>query len=101
MYLNILFGVKIKLISAIVSFIAITQLCSSQNIRSNEGGYILAPSHLLDGEQPEANWIWDSGELNPKNYYLHARRKFSLPNAVKEARAYISAFAFAELYING
>ena len=101
MYLNILFGVKIKLISAIVSFIAITQLCSSQNIRSNEGGYILAPSHLLDGEQPEANWIWDSGELNPKNYHLHARRKFSLPNAVKEARAYISAFAFAELYING
>ncbi len=92
---------KIKFIVVIISFTVITQLCFSQNIGSNEGGYILAPSHLLEGEQPEANWIWDSGELNPRNYYLHVRRKFSLPNTVKEAKAYISAFAFAELYING
>jgi len=65
------------------------------------GGYILAPSHLLNGVKPEANWIWDSGEINPRNYFLYARKSFSLNNAAREAVAYISAFAFAELYING
>ena len=74
---------NIKFISAVIFFTAMMQLCFLQNIESNEGRYILAPSHLLDGEQPEANWIWDSGELNPRNYHLHVRRKFSLPNAVK------------------
>jgi alpha-L-rhamnosidase len=67
----------------------------------NGGGYILPPSHLLDGIQPEASWIWDSGEINPGNYYLHVRKSFTLNNQVKEARAFISAFALAELYING
>jgi alpha-L-rhamnosidase len=67
----------------------------------NGGGYILAPSHLLDGVKPEANWIWDSGEIKPKNYYLHVRKSFSLNNSVNEAKAYISAYSFAELYING
>jgi len=65
------------------------------------GGYILAPSHLLDGMQPEASWIWDSGEINPYNYYLHIRKSFELDNSPIEARAFISAHAFAELYING
>ena len=92
---------RIELLSTIIFFTAITKLCFSQNIRSNDGGYILAPSHLLDAEQPEANWIWDSGEVNPRNYHLHLRRKFYLSNNVKQAKAYISAFAFAELYING
>ena len=65
------------------------------------GGYILPPSHLLNGIQPEANWIWDSGEIKPRNYYLYVRKSFSLNNSVKEATAYISAYSFAELYING
>jgi len=65
------------------------------------GGYILAPSHILDGVKPEANWIWDSGEINPRNYFLYVRKSFTLDQPAKEATAYISAFAFAELYING
>ena len=65
------------------------------------GGYILAPSHLLDGVQPEASWIWDSGEINPYNYYLHVRKSFELANSPIEARAFISAHAFAELFVNG
>ncbi len=64
-------------------------------------GYISSPSHLLDGVQPEANWIWDSGEDNPRNYYLYVRKSFSLNNPALQAKAYISAYAFAELYING
>ena len=64
-------------------------------------GYIIPPSQLLDGEAPEANWIWDSGEANPRNYFLHVRKSFSLNKSAVEANAYISAYAFAELYING
>jgi len=71
------------------------------SFESNGGGYILPPSHMLDGKQPEASWIWDSGEINPRNYYLHFRKSFALSNPVQEARAYLSAFAFTELYING
>ncbi|MEA3463168.1 MAG: family 78 glycoside hydrolase catalytic domain [Bacteroidota bacterium] len=56
---------------------------------------------MLDGVQPEASWIWDSGEINPYNYYLHVRKSFELDNSPIEARAFISAHAFAELYING
>ncbi|MCP4312087.1 MAG: family 78 glycoside hydrolase catalytic domain [Bacteroidetes bacterium] len=67
----------------------------------NEEGYISPPSHLLDGVPPEASWIWDSGEINPRNYFLHVRKSFSLDRPAREARAYISAYAFAELYING
>ncbi len=65
------------------------------------GGYIIPPSLLLDGEAPKANWIWDSGEANPRNYFLHVRKSFSLNKLAVEANAYISAYAFAELYING
>lgn len=64
-------------------------------------GTISKPSQLLDGVTPKANWIWDSGEENPLNYYLHVRKSFSLEGKPEEAIAYVSAYAFAELYING
>ncbi len=53
----------------------------TRDIEYSGGGHILPPSHLLDGIQPEASWIWDSGEINPRNYYLHVRKSFSLRNA--------------------
>ena len=62
----------IKLTSSLIFLIAIIQLCSSQNIEFDEGGYILAPSNLIEGKKSDAKWIWDSGEPNPKNYFLHA-----------------------------
>ena len=65
------------------------------------GGSISLPSNMLDGVKPEASWIWDSGEDNPRNYFLHVRKSFSLEASAQEANAYISASAFAELYING
>ena len=67
----------------------------------NGDGYISPPSHLLDGIQAEASWIWDSGEINPRNYYLYVRKSFELKKSPVEARAFISAHAFAELYVNG
>ncbi len=86
-----------------------TWSCNNESNRIGKGkepgrkeeGYILPPSHLLDGVRPEANWIWDSGESNPRNYYLYVRKSFSLNKSAVEANAYISAYAFAELYING
>ena len=67
----------------------------------NRGGHISPPSSLLDGVQAEANWIWDSGESNPRNYFLYVRKSFTLEESALEANAYISASDFAELYING
>lgn len=62
---------------------------------------ISKPSALLDGITPEAKWIWDAGETNPLNYYLYARKSFSLDAKPTEAHAFVSASAFAEIYMNG
>ena len=62
---------------------------------------ISAPSVLLNNQKPTANWIWDSGPDNPQNYYLLIRKTFDLHQIPTEAEALISAFAFADVYING
>ena len=92
-------------ILVILLFACVVESCLQQSNKNKEkntdgtkfehsgGGYILPPSDLLDGIQPEANWIWDSGEINPKNYFLHVRKSLTLNNPVQEARAFISAAA--------
>ncbi|MBW8325908.1 MAG: glycoside hydrolase family 78 protein [Prolixibacteraceae bacterium] len=67
----------------------------------NSGATISAPSKLLDGKTPVANWIWDSGEDNPKNYYLMVRKTIELKQVPSEAKAFISAYSYADVYING
>lgn len=62
---------------------------------------IAAPSVLLNNQKPTAHWIWDSGPDNPLNYYLLIRKTFELQQIPTEAEAFISAFAFADVYING
>ena len=62
---------------------------------------ISAPSLLLDNHQPEANWIWDSGQDNPRNYYLMIRKSVDLEVVPTASKAFISAFAYADVYING
>ncbi|MDD4604646.1 MAG: family 78 glycoside hydrolase catalytic domain [Bacteroidales bacterium] len=62
---------------------------------------ISAPSALLDSKTPQASWIWDSGEDNPVNYYLMVRKTFDLERVPAEAKAFISAFSYADVYING
>ncbi|MDX2431083.1 MAG: family 78 glycoside hydrolase catalytic domain [Bacteroides sp.] len=63
--------------------------------------HISEPSVLLDNTEPVANWIWDSGADNPLNYYLLVRKTVDLEQVPSKAEAFISAFAFAHVYING
>jgi alpha-L-rhamnosidase len=62
---------------------------------------ISAPSKLLDGKTAGANWIFDSGEDNPTNYYLLVRKTIDLKQIPSEAKAFISAYSYADVYING
>ena len=71
-----------------------------QKLTSTEPS-IAPPSKLLDNKKPEANWIWDSGQENPRNYYLLVRKTINLDEMPVFAIAFISAFAYADVYING
>lgn len=69
---------------------------------TNEIGHIISPpSQLLDNQKPEASWIWDFGAENPRNYYLLVRKTIDLQQIPNESKAFISAFAYADVYING
>jgi len=85
--------------------LAFTVKVSAQQSRSDyrwgNHSSISAASATLNGVQPLANWIWDSGADNPQNYYLLVRKSFVLKRMPLLAKAYISAFASADLYING
>ncbi len=65
------------------------------------GTSISVPSGLLDGKTPVANWIWDSGEDNPINYYLMVRKTIELKQVPSEANAFISACSYSDVYVNG
>ncbi len=66
-----------------------------------QGGFIAPPATTLMGKKPEARWIWDAGEINPRNTYLQVRKAFDLKEVPVSAVTYVSAHAFAELYVNG
>ncbi len=84
----------------IVVLFSVLAECSAEK-NDIGSGYISPVSTQFEGTVPEANWIWDSGERNPQNYYLYVRKDFTLDSPAAEAWAYISASSFAELYING
>ena len=92
---------KIKKETTFLFFFTIFQLCVCQNKISSKGGFISPISKSFEGQEPEAYWIWDSGDPNPKNYYLHFRKTINLNKLIKDAKVYVSAFSFAEIYING
>jgi hypothetical protein len=77
------------------------QLPAQLPIGNESGSTISKPSVLLGNHKPVANWIWDAGEDNPRNYYLLIRKTFDLDQIPNDATAYISAFAYADIYING
>ena len=95
------FLIKNKTKATVLIFFSIFQICLSQNKISSKGGFISPISKSFEGQEPEAYWIWDSGDPNPKNYYLHIRKTINLNRLIKEAKVYVSAFSFAEIYING
>ncbi|MEO7716754.1 MAG: family 78 glycoside hydrolase catalytic domain [Capsulimonas sp.] len=69
--------------------------------RWGKNSFISAPSSTLNGVKPLASWIWDSGPENPQNTYLLVRKSFHLGELPKTANAFISAYAYADVYING
>lgn len=69
--------------------------------RWGKNASISKTSLTLDGVKPIANWIWDSGIENPRNYYLLVRKTFNLDKVPLTAVAFISAYAYADVYING
>jgi len=69
--------------------------------RWGQHSYISAPSSTLNGVKPLSSWIWDSGDPNPQNYYLLVRKTFTLDKLPKTANAFISAYAYADVSING
>ena len=92
-------------IAAVIAGIILTLNLNAQTSQYNyawgKQSYISEPSSTLDGVQSLANWIWDSGEANPKNYYLLVRKTFRLDALPRKADTYISAYAYADVYING
>src|SRR5687768_580199 len=72
---------------------------SCQSNRWGKNAYISQTSSTLDGVKPIANWIWDSGPENPRNYYLLVRKTFNIDRIPLDAITYISAFAYADVYI--
>jgi len=92
--------VWVFLASLTLSFVAAAQADDQAN-RWGKNAAISAPSATLDGVQPLANWIWNSGAENPENYYLLVRKTFKLDTLPINASAFISAYAYADVYING
>ncbi len=74
---------------------------AQQHISTQAEPSISPTSLLLDTKEPEASWVWDSGKENPRNYYLLMRKTIDLDQVPTTAKAFISAFAYADVYING
>lgn len=103
--MNAINVLKARHILALVVGLAAGYGLSAQTPQSAERwgkhSYISKSSSTLNGVKPLASWIWDSGAANPQNYYLLVRKTFTLEKLPKEANAFISAYAYADVYING
>src|ERR1700744_2406109 len=99
-YLRTATQISIVIIGLIWSIVLHAQTRSLHN-RWGKNAFISKSSSTLDGVKPLANWIWDSGAENPQNYYLLVRKTFNLDQVPHSAIAYISAYAYADVYING
>ncbi len=75
----------------------------SQSATTNLKNYgtIAQPSLLLDGKEARAKWIWAAGAENPLNQYLLVRKTITLKEKPDNLSAYISAYAVADVYVNG
>jgi len=93
---------KIKKATLIVIILIVGLNINAQPVKRGRTEHSISiPSLLLDNQKPVANWIWDSGSDNPQNYYLLIRKTVDLTQVPIDAKAYISAYAYADVYING
>lgn len=93
-------GTLVLLASATFAY-GIDAKAKSAEDRWGKRSFISTASSTLDGVKPLASWIWDRGGENPLNDYLLVRKTFPLEEVPKDAWTYISAFAYADVYING
>lgn len=89
---------KMKTPLVLFLFLALNVNLAQSNYSNS---YISPPSSLLDGIEPRAKWIWDNGIPNPPDYHLLLRKTFNLSDTAEKASAFISAYSFADIYING
>ncbi len=96
---------KKSLISPLFFFFLLFQpaasFCQVSDLTTTHKGTIAAPSTLLDGKKALAQWIWSPGEENPRNQYLLIRKKISFTAKPDSLIAYLSAYAVADVFING
>lgn len=88
-----------QLVLSVTTFLCLLLLVGQTNAQTAPAS-ISIPSKLLNGKVPEANWIWDSGEDNPTNYYLMVRKTINLKQTPDKVMAYLSAYSYADVYIN-
>ena len=92
---------RFLILSGVFVFFFFSHLKAQENMIKSFEPSIAVPSQLLDNRKPEADWIWDSGPDNPRNYYLLVRKTIDLKEEPGSVKAFISAFAYADVYING
>ncbi len=85
---------KLKKGTIFLFFFTICQLCICQNKLLSKDGFIFPDSESFEGRKPEVNWVWDSGDPNPKNYYLHFRKSFTLSSSIKDVKCGFTQFFF-------
>ena len=53
------------------------------------------------GAEWQASWIWQKGEMRGTNSVLLARKRFNVETQPEEAKLFITADTYYELYVNG
>lgn len=91
----------LTLVIVLVTAISLYAQNAQPNYRWGQNAFISKSSSTLNGVKPLASWIWDSGAENPQNYYLLVRKTFNLDQIPATATTFISAYAYADVYING
>lgn len=95
-----LYRLSLLVVALMLSYTLTAQELQSK-YRWGKKSFISGISSTFNGIKPLARWIWNAGEENPRNYYLLVRKTFKLDNIPTQANAFISAYAYADVYING
>ena len=59
------------------------------------------PIGFMAKRTDKAKWIWLATECHSEDFYLRARRQFTLAGTPADARLRVTAFSEYVLYVNG